>query len=308
MVSVDDGVPMAQSTVDADLLMVLHAVLDCGSVSDAARRLHVSQSAVSNSLARLRELLDDPLLVRSGRRLVPTPRAARMAPLLAAAALQLQTAVFDPADADPSLTTRQFVFATVDCDTLALTPDLPARVRAVLPRAMLRVVTVDHALATDGLTAGLVDIMMGEGPMPPDYHVEDLFSCEAVCVQRAGTPDEDLTLDAFLALDQIQVALSSGPSMDNVEPVLARMGRERRIALSVSSFTSAAIVAARSDLVAVLPDRLARALCRVLPLRLSRVPLPIPPRVVSLIWHARTNDDAGLRILRDTLIRTSRET
>src|SRR5690348_11260346 len=87
-----------QPQVDADLLMVLHAVLDSGSVSGAARRLHVSQSAVSNSLARLRELLDDPLLVRSGQRLVPTPKAARMAPLLAAAAQQLKTAVFDPAD------------------------------------------------------------------------------------------------------------------------------------------------------------------------------------------------------------------
>src|SRR5687767_11829569 len=117
---------MTRSTVDADLLMVLHAVLDSGSVSVAARRLHVSQSAVSNSLARLRELLDDPLLVRSGRRLVPTPRAARMAPLLAAAALQLKAAVIDPADADPSLTTRQFVFASVDTDLLSLLPDLPA--------------------------------------------------------------------------------------------------------------------------------------------------------------------------------------
>jgi DNA-binding transcriptional LysR family regulator len=296
---------MTQSSVDADLLMVLHAVLDSGSVSDAARRLHVTQSAVSNSLARLRELLDDPLLVRSGRKLVPTPRAARMAPLLAAAAEQLKTAVVDPADADPSLTTRQFVFASIDTDALASMPNLVEEVRAVLPRAGLRIANVDHALATDGLATGLVDLMLGATQMPLDYHCEELFEVQSVCVRRAG-PHEPLDLEQFLALDQIQVALESGRSMDAVEPILARIGRQRRVALSVSSFTGAAYAAAGTDLVAVMPDRIARTLSRSLPLHVSPAPLPLPPRKVMLIWHARTHNDAACTLLRETFIRLSR--
>lgn len=296
---------MHQNTVDADLLMVLHAVLDSGSVSEAARRLHVTQSAVSNSLARLRELLDDPLLVRSGRKLVPTPRAARMAPLLAAAAEQLKSAIVDPADADPSLTTRQFVFASIDTDVFALMPNLASEVRAVLPRAGLRIMTVDHALATDGLAAGFVDLLMGATPMSLDYHSEELFECESYVVRRAG-PHAPLDLEGFLALDHVQVALSSGRSMDAVDPVLARIGRQRRVALSVSSFTGAAFAAAGTDLVAVIPDRLARTLARSLPLHLSPAPLPFPVRKILLIWHTRTHTDPACALLRDTFVRVSR--
>src|SRR5215470_13785517 len=136
--------------LDLNLLLVLDTVLAERSVARAARRLHVTPSAVSNGLARLRAVLGDPLVARSGRGIVPTPRAAELAPALARALRDLGAAVSGPS-VDPAATTRQLTLAIADVGQLVRLPRLAALVARELPRARLRVVGIDTLLSSGGL-------------------------------------------------------------------------------------------------------------------------------------------------------------
>lgn len=291
------------SGVDLNLFLVFHAVIEEGSATRAARRLNVTQSAVSNALARLRSALDDPLFVRRGRGLVPTPRAEAMRAHVAAAVGHLEE-LLDHAF-DPRTSTRTFTVAASDHHQAA---DLPRVVRAfgaALPRARLRVVSVDYLLATDGLATGHVDLVLApEGLDDPGLHVVPLFRERAVIAVREGHPlDDDAPDLATLAgLRHIDVHLALGaPGHVNhhTRRGLDAIGFERDVALIVPSFTAAAMAAADSDLVAWLPEHAARLYLDLLPLRELRPPLPPFEIGCGLAWHDRTDADPGVRFVRE---------
>ena len=123
---------MNLSALDLNLLLVLHAVLEEGSVARAAERLHVTSPAISNSLARLRAQLDDPLLVRSGRGLVPTPRAKELAPILARIVEEAEQVIEGPAR-DPAASTRELTLALADADQVASLPRLANALARTMP-------------------------------------------------------------------------------------------------------------------------------------------------------------------------------
>src|SRR5262245_26987084 len=148
---------MRLSALDLNLLQVLETVLTERSVARAARRLHVTPSAVSNSLARLRVVLDDPLVVRHGRGIVPTPRAAALAPVLARLLEELGRAVQHEAP-DPAATSREFTLAIADAGQLILGPQLAAEFAKAMPRARLRIVGIDTLLSSGGLAGTEVDL------------------------------------------------------------------------------------------------------------------------------------------------------
>src|SRR5262249_49145516 len=143
--------------LDLNLLLVLDTVLTERSVARAARRLHVTPSAVSNALARLRGALADPLVARSGRGIVATPRAAELAPTLARALRELEQAVSGSAF-DPASTTREFTLAIADAGQIVRLPDLARSFATEMPRARLRVVGIDTLLSTGGLGGSEVDV------------------------------------------------------------------------------------------------------------------------------------------------------
>ena len=163
---------MSLSGLDLNLLLVLETVLAERSVARAARRLHVTPSAVSNALARLRAALDDPLLVRSGRGVVPTPRATALAPALARALRELEQAVAGQAF-DPATTDRELTLALADVIQVV---KLPAIVRALatrMPRARLRVLSIDALVASGGLGGTAVDVVVGAGEQGVGQMVHD---------------------------------------------------------------------------------------------------------------------------------------
>src|SRR6059036_3188607 len=153
---------MSLEAVDLNLVLVLHHVLAEGTVVRAAGRLHVTPSAVSNSLARLRDLLGDPLFVRSGRKVVPTPLARELAPQVAATVEKLRVILEARREFSPEACTRSFTLASAD--NIGILPNITARFAQALPRASLRVVTLDHAVASDGLASGDIDVLLG---LPP---------------------------------------------------------------------------------------------------------------------------------------------
>src|SRR5689334_2552216 len=209
------------SAVDINLLFVLHAVLEERSATRAAARLHVTQSAVSNALARLRQILGDPLVVRSGRGLVPTPRAEQLAPLLREAADRIALAL-DRRGFVPEETTRTFSIALADTHQACEVPRIARRFAERLPKATLRVVSADYLAATDGLTTGDVDVAFTpEEAVQPGMRSTPMFVERGTLLVRRDHPQvrRRMTREQFNALPHVDVHV-----------VLGRPGTGHRVA------------------------------------------------------------------------------
>jgi len=301
------------NAIDLNLFLVFDAVIEEGSTTRAASRLHVTQSAVSNALARLRQTVGDPLFVRSGRGLAPTPRAEELRLPVREALGRLSHALGERFD--PRTTARTFTLACADHHQAADVPRLAKAFGRAMPAACLRVVSVDYLLSSDGLATGTVDAALAPtgSDHGPGLHAAPLFEEAAVVVVRKGHPTVGATVSVarLNALGHIDVHLALGePGQVNraVRRSLDELGLRRRTAMIVPSFTTAAMTAAATDYVAWLPDHAAQLYTRILPLRSVRVRLPALEVGCVLLWHDRTHDDPGARCFRDLVIESLRST
>ncbi|MCB9761643.1 MAG: LysR family transcriptional regulator [Alphaproteobacteria bacterium] len=290
--------------VDLNLLVTLDALLTERSVSRAARRLGVGQPAASHRLAQLRELLDDPLLVRSGRRMVPTPRgealAAPLARLLAdARRLLQQRPAFDPA-------TTEAGFTVLSPDVLApVLPGILARIRTEAPNASLTVVprgTRDPQLALDD---GLVDLALvpslQEGP---GLMARGLGALHLGVVARVGHPavcDGALSAEDWVAWPHVMVR-TGAPGRSMVERAIEAAGYTRRVGLVTPTFLAALFAVADTDLLFAAPRALVRRTAARLGLVVLPAPLPLPAVPVAAAWHERFQQDAQHRFFRERII------
>lgn len=300
------------SSVDLNLLHVLHVVLEEQSVAKAAARLHVTSPAVSNALRRLRELLGDPLLVRSGRGLVPTPRALELAPKIAAAIAAIEGALARE-DFDPEKTTRTFTLALSDADQLTTLPPLAGRFTARFPRAHLRVVSVDVMLASGGLSGPEIDLVIGPVTRGPRLHHRVLYEEDAVFVVRKDHPRVrgKLSKARFSTERHVDTHIAHGRGGEGhraAEEAFAAHGLSRDVAVTVPTFAAAAWVAATSDLVAGIPRRLAERLRATLPIRIVEAPLPLFRMPIAMMWHERTAADPATAAFREVVASTARAT
>ncbi len=297
------------SAIDLNLFLVLHAVLEERSATRAAARLHVTQSAVSNALARLRQLLGDPLVVRSGRGLVPPPRAEQLAPLLREATDRLAQAV-DRRGFVAAESTRTFTIALADSHQACDVPRIARAFATRLPRAALRVVSADYLAASDGLTTGDVDVAFApQQAVQPGMRSSRLFEERAALVVRSGHPlvRRRMTREQFNALPHVDVHVVLG--RPGTGHRVAQRGWEkaqvrRRVVVTVPYFMTAAMVAAETDCVAGLPDRLAAVCVRLLPLKRVDAAFPLPRLTTVMVWHERTEADPGARLFRQLVSET----
>lgn len=281
---------MSISSLDLNLLLTLHVVLAEGSVARAARRLHVTPSAISNALARLRGVLGDPLVTRKGRGIVPTPRATELAPAIARGLAELERAIaagpFDPASC-----TRTFTLALADAGQVTWLPRIAAQMTTVMPAAPLRVVGIDSLVSLGDLSSAEIDVHIGVPARGPGIHVEPLLADPTVLVARAGHPvGKRVSRDALGALHHVAVDLAPGKGFrDPVAPAYVRAGIARRIALTVPSFAAAAAIVTATDLVATLPASLVATHAP----RVRTVATPLAARSVeiAMCWHERTHAD-----------------
>lgn len=295
------------SGVDLNLLVVLQALLEERSATRAAARLHLTQPAVSNALARLRVLLGDPLFVRAGRGLSPTPAALAVQPRLEAALRLLEEVVQDLDDFDMSTTTREWIIAFADLYGPLVLPELDRRLQQHAPRSIVQVVSVDRMSEADVLATGEVDVYMGiPSTTPPGWRSEPAFSEDTVGVIAAHHPDagRTMTLDRFVELPHAHVRISPRRGRE-VDDALARLGRRRRIRLTVPHYSSLFPVVENGHCIAVAPRRVARHYARHSALTLFELPLELPSFDVRLFWHARVDADPGIsavrRILREII-------
>jgi DNA-binding transcriptional LysR family regulator len=278
------------AAIDLNLLLVLHAVLEDRSVVRAAARLHVTPSAVSNALARLRGVIGDPLVTRKGRGIVPTPRAVELAPAIAHGLHALEVAIrgvpFDPASC-----TRTFTLAMADAGQVTWLPRIARRMTSVMPRAHLRVVGIDSLISLGDLASAEIDLHIGLRATGVGVHVEPLFAERTILVARRGhrATGRRLSRTALAALSHVRVDMLPGRQFrDPIAAAYARAGIERSVALTVPSFTAAAAVVAATDLVTTIPASL---LAVHRDLRALRAPVPANAVEIAMCWHDRTHTD-----------------
>lgn len=283
---------------DLNLLVTLDVLLAEGSVARAARRLRLSPSAMSRALARLRVATGDPLLVRAGRKLVPTPRALELRPRVGPL-LQEVEAVLRPAErADLGRLARTFTLRASDGFLENFGPALLARVAAEAPGVRLRFL---HKLDKDSapLREGTVDLETGviNRETGPELRTQALFKDRFVGVVRAGHPLSrgNVTAVRYAAAKHISVS-RRGTEKGPIDEALAKLGLEREVAAIVSGFAAALALARSTDLVANVPERHTQTLRAGL--RTFPLPVTTPEITISLLWHPRLDADPSHRWLR----------
>lgn len=276
---------------DLNLLVTLNVVLSEGSVVRAARRLHLSPSAMSRALARVRDATGDPLLVRAGRGLVPTPRAIELKERVAAA-VQDAEALLRPAKA-PNLerVTRTFTLRAREGFAENFGARLIARLARDAPGVRLHFVaklTRDSAALRDGTVD--LETAVVDRDTSPELRASPLFRDQHVGVVRKGHPLSRgrVGVSRYAAGEHILIA-RSGFGQARVDEILKPLGIERRIATTVSGFASAVALARQSNLIATVPERhtgsLRSGMCTF------ALPFAMPPFTLSLLWHPRMHAD-----------------
>ncbi|WP_436528078.1 LysR family transcriptional regulator [Actinoplanes sp. HUAS TT8] len=286
--------------LDLNLLIALDALLEEGSVGGAARRLHLSEPAASRALGRIRAAVGDPILVRSGRQMVLTPRAQELRTEVHALVERARAVFTRPGPPEPATLQRVFTVLADDV-AIALGPELLDRVRAEAPGVSLRFLGEDPA--ADGaarLRDGRVDLDIGvvEDALP-EIVVEPLFTDRMVAVVRAGHPlaAGDLTPERFAAAAHVS-ASRRGRLTGPIDDVLAGLGLTRTVAMAVPTFGAALVVVARTDLVGLMPARLGRRAVEALGLRALEPPFGLPAKEIAMAWHQRYEADGAHRWLR----------
>ncbi|MFN8110750.1 MAG: LysR family transcriptional regulator [Thermoleophilia bacterium] len=286
------------SRPDLNLLVTLDAVLAEGSVTGAARRLGLSPSAMSRSLSRLRDTTGDPLLVRAGRGLVPTPRALELRDQVARLVREAEAALGPADEPDLARLERTFTLRTSEGFVENFGPALIARVGAEAPAVRLRFVQKPDKEAAP-LREGDVDLETGvvEPTTGPELRAQALFRDRMVGVLREGHPLARGTITRSRYLRGRHIGVSrSGTAQWPVDPALEAMGLQRRVVTVVTGFAAAVGLARGSDLIASVPERHTANLRE----GMHTFPLPFatPEFAVSLLWHPRMDADPAHRWLR----------
>ena len=292
---------------DLSLLLTLDALLQEENVTLAAKRLGLSTPAASHALARIRERLGDPVLVRAGRSMVLTPRAEQLRPLVRSLVEDAARVMSAAVPFAPSGLKRTFTIFTTDHVLLVLGPAVDRILREEAPDVCLRFlpsVMEDWIPLRDGVADLSVCIL---GHFPAEFKTRQLFTDRFVCVVRKDHPKvgRRLTLNQYLAMDHIVVSPLGRPSQ--VDAVLAERGLERRIRRVVPFFNSGLLLAATTDDVLTVSDRAALALAGTLGLRIVEPPLPLASYSLNLLWHPRLENEPANRWLREVFVRAAKE-
>jgi DNA-binding transcriptional LysR family regulator len=294
--------------LDLNLLVVFDAVMLERSVTRAAERVFLTQSAVSSALGRLREQLGDELFIRGSGKLRPTPRALELEEPVRALLAELQE-VLAPSQFDPATESRSFTIATNDYFTAVVAPPLARRLAKAAPGIDLRIVpTAGRPL--EMLDAREADLVCTSWSQPPErFSIEMLVEDSYVCVVRKDHPfaRKAPTLAQFARAKHILVS-PRGDAKGFVDHRLAEKGLTRRILMTVNHFAAAPQIVAETDAVLTVPRLIAERFAPARSTALFDCPVPVPPalRRMSMIWHDRLSRHPAHAWLRATMLEVGR--
>ena len=282
--------------LDLNLLVALDALLTERNITEAGRALHVTQPAMSGSLARLREYFEDELLVQVGRRMVPTPLAESIAEPVRSILLQIKATINARPAFDPATSSRRFSLMMSDYVSTVLMTEVVKRVESIAPHIGFEIVSNEQPTPSEALERGDIDLLI----MPSDHLAmghphEPLFTDGYACVVWSGNDSVGDTLSAeeYLRLGHVCVQLARGRSPVVDEWFLSRLGVKRRTEVSTISFSAVPQYVVGTQRIATVHRRLAEFYCRHLPLRILPCPFEMPTLVESVQWHRYFDKDPG---------------
>ncbi len=295
------------SRVDLNLLVHLDALLAERSVTRAAARVGLGQSAMSHNLARLRDLFSDELLTRGPEGLRPTPRALALVEPVRIALAQIQVLVSRDEAFDPRTAERTFSVGLPDSMEILIVPSLLAYLREVAPGIHLRLHNIDSSKLLDDLDADRLDLAVGYGVFAQGqaHHKRRLLFTETyLCMfnaERTGIT-ASISLDDYLRLPHVLTSLRPG-ERGVVDDALEKLGLRRTVVLTTPRFLAVPSLVARAPVLVTMHARLARFFAAELGLSLSLPPVELQDMAVSLLWHASYDHDPAHAWLRQMIVR-----
>jgi DNA-binding transcriptional LysR family regulator len=288
---------------DLNLLRVLVAIHEHGSVSAAAQHLGISQPSVSTALARLREAYGDALFLRAGHGMKATARMSGLIQPLREALARMEDTFTAEAQFDPASTQRTFTFAMSDLGEMVFLPKIVKRVRELAPNAIVRSVATAAAHIGRGLENGEIDLAVGYFPDLRDksFLEKHLFFHHFVCLLRANHPITATTLskEQFLSLEHA-VVYGAGRTHEIFERYLRSKKINRRVVLETPHFLSIPSIIARSDLIVTVPHAVGVFAREAhMNLRIAEPPMRTPKIDLKMHWHRKFQREAKNRWLRE---------
>lgn len=295
---------------DLNLLPVFLALMEERNVTRAAERLGITQPALSNALARLRDTLQDPLFIRERYGMQPTQKALELAPGIAAAVSQLDGLVLGQQQFDPAKAERLFTLAPNSYVEFVLVPAIVARLQARAPGIRLRLTPYGTDLAETGAISGETAMVLGRIVEPPDNMVvQHLMDDGLACVVRADHPvvNKRLSKAQYEQLKHVNV-LPPGKLRAGLFQALQRQGLRREVVVSVTHFLSIPELVAATDYCATLPILICRHLARDPRLKVLPAPVDLGTFPLEMGWHVRYRDDPAHQWLRALVTGVAKET
>lgn len=285
--------------IDLNLLVVLVVLFRERSVSLAAQKLHLGQPAVSGALARLREMFNDPLFVRSAREMMPTPRAEALMENLLPLMESMQTALFQSPVFDPATSHHTFTLGMADWIEMWLMPPLLAHLRQTAPGVRINVVATDPFADTARLEKDDLDLALSVAKDRPAWlHHEKLTKMEfrAVWHPLHLALTSPLTLEDYILPEHLLVTYRAATT-SQLDAKLAEKGLQRSVRYTSPHFSSLPFILHTTPAITTVPAGLAARWLQYYDLRVSPLPLELPAFDVSLLWHRRREKDPALQWL-----------
>ena len=302
---------MNLESLDLNLLLAFDALATESSVTRAAAKLNMSQPAMSGALARLRQHFGDPLFVRTRGQMRATPRARQLSRPIASAIATLREALESEPRFRPDASKRTFLISATDYVEALHMGKIVNAVRREGPRMSLRTVRPPQAFLPpdEPLRAGEVDLALGL--FPPDVRARRellakvLARDRIVGLMRVGHPQvgRALTLEAMVKLPQIRIVYPGDVGAGLLDTLLASMGRQRDVALTVASLVAVPSIVANSDLLGFAPEQLARAWARTGTIRIVKLPVTMPDLPLTMVWHETRHADPAQKWVREVIAR-----
>ncbi len=289
------------SSLDLNLLVVFDAILKDHNVTVAAQRVGLSQPAMSSALARLRKTFNDPLFVRTGRGMQPTPYAQLLAlPIqqaceLIASSLEIGTAF------DPLAATRTFTFYMTDIGEGVFLPKLLSALEDRAPHVTVKVLRIPARGEQDAMASGEVDIAVGLFPdLKAGFFQQRLYCDEFVCLVRADHPQAqgEISVKQLAEMRHAVISTAGTGHEAAVERAFAERRHPRRVALTIPHFMALPIIVSQTDYIVTVPRRLALAFAGLPGIKIVEPPIRIPAFEIKQHWHERYHHDPANKWIR----------
>jgi len=283
--------------------VTLEVLLTELNVTKAAERLNLSQPSVSVQLGKLRNIYNDPLLLPGPRGMVPTSRAVELLQPLRSALLELERVIEPKKPFDPATAHVTWSLAAPDYAESAILLPILSKLRSAAPRTRIAIRDTAPPQMAKQLEQGICDLgFLTMDTVPPELRFKFLFIEHYVLIARKDHPHvkRKPTIDQFCTLEHILVSPDGGGFRSITDTMLQKMGKTRRVVLSVPHFLFVPALVTQSDMVAMLPSRLIPNLSDEL--CAFEAPLEIPGYEMAMVWHERSHRDSGHKWLRDQIL------